>query len=76
MLRVKYNEQDKLELLGQIIDIFEDFLEEKGVTIPNCEKEEAVEDGEDPDSVCNIYGTDYGDLSDQIEHTLIMWGLI
>jgi len=76
MLQPKYNKQERLVLLGQIVDIFEDFLEEKGITIPNDEKEKAIKDGEDPDSICNIYGTDYGVLSDSIEQTLIKWDIL
>ncbi len=63
------------ELVGQIIDIFEDFLAEKGIEIDNEEKQEAVEDGEDPESICIIYGTDYGELQSYIEETLVNWKL-
>lgn len=66
---------DLPELVGQIIDIFEDFLEEKGVNIENVEKEEAVMDGEDPDGICILYGTDYGRLQSAIEETLMLWKL-
>ncbi len=68
--------EDTPELVGQIIDIFEDFLEEKGIDIPNPEKKEAVDDGEHPESICIIYGSDYGDLQDCIEATLRSWSLI
>lgn len=54
----------RLETIGAFIEIFEDFLEEKGIVIPNEEKDE------DPDA-SNIYGTDYGNLSDRIESLLI-----
>ena len=53
-------------LIIDIIEVFEDFLEEKGVTIDNPEIEEAIADGEDPESVAIIYGSDYGDLYDRI----------
>ena len=65
-----------MELIGQIIDVFEDFLEEKGINIENHEKEEAVKDGEDPESICIIYGTDYGILQSDIEEILYNWGII
>jgi hypothetical protein len=54
------------EFVGQIIDIFEDFLEAKGVDIPNDEKEQ------DSDAAI-IYGSDYGDLYQQIEELLVNW---
>ena len=65
-----------MEFVGQIIDIFEDFLESKNINIENPEKQEAVSDGEDPESICIIYGTDYGDLQSQIEETLYNWNII
>ena len=63
--------KDRLEFIGQIIDIFEDFLTEKGIQIENPEREDDF-DGTD----VNIYGTDYGNLSDAIEQTMISWGLL
>lgn len=61
--------RDLPELLGQIIDIFEDFLEEKGIDIPNPEKDERETE------TAIIYGTDYGMLQSDIEETLISWGI-
>lgn len=58
---------ERLETLGLFIDIFEDFLEEKGIDIPNDEKDES-------ESPAIIYGTDYGELSDRIESLLISLG--
>lgn len=60
---------NRQELLGQIIDIFEDFLDDKGITIPN-------EDKADDPNAANIYGMDYGRLSNEIEETLVNWGLL
>lgn len=71
----KVTNDDMPELVGQLIDIFEDFLADKGVTIDNPEKQEAIADGEDPKSICILYGTDYGILQSQIEDTLINWNL-
>lgn len=64
---IKY--EDKLEFIGQIIDIFEDFLEEKGIDIPN-------EDKTDEDNTAIIYGCDYGDLQTNIEEMMKNWGII
>ena len=71
----KLSADDLPEFVGQILDIFEDFLAEKNIDIPNIEKEEAVADGDDPDSICILYGTDYGNLQTQIEDTLLNWNL-
>lgn len=54
------------EFLGQIIDVFEDFLEEKGIEIPNEERD-------DSDNPAIIYGTDYGNLSDDLEALMNAW---
>ena len=56
---VKRNE--KTEFLGQLIDVFEDFLDEKGIVIPNPEKDD------DPDNPANLYGTDYGNIQSALE---------
>ncbi len=72
---MKVKSENLPELVGQLIDIFEDFLAEKGVEIENPEKAEVVADGEDPESICILYGTDYGVLQSAIEETLVNWKL-
>lgn len=63
---------DVPEFLGQIIDTFEDFLEEKGIDIPNDEKD----DCDDPESAAIIYGTDYGNLQSALEELMLGWGIV
>lgn len=53
-----------------IIETFEDFLDERGIVIENDEKLE------DPEGACNIYGTDYGELEDNITGILYSYGLV
>lgn len=65
------NKNDKEEFIGQIIDLFEDFLDEKNVKISNLE---AVEDGEE--NIAIIYGGDYDTLHDQIQSVLENWDII
>lgn len=58
---VTVTDEQKPELLGEIINVFENFLDEKGITpdmVPNSERE-------DDDSAI-IYGEDYDALADQI----------
>ena len=43
--------------------------------IENPEKQEAIADGEDPESICILYGTDYGEIQSLVEETLINWKL-
>ena len=65
------NKNDKEEFIGQIIDLFEDFLDEKNVKISNPA---AVEDGEEHAAI--IYGGDYDTLHDQIQGVLENWNII
>ena len=61
--------QEKMALLCDSIEAFEEMLDEKGIVIPNEEKDE------DQDS-SNIYGSDYGDLESRIEEILIKYELL
>lgn len=67
------SESDTLEFLGQIIDQFEDFLTERGITLHNPEVEEAIEAGQDPEEIAVIYGSDYYDLEDRVYFTMLNW---
>lgn len=62
-------EDDVAEFIGHCIDIFENFLDEKGIEIDNPEKEES-------ESPAIIYGTDYGILSDELREVFSTWGVI
>ena len=64
------------EFICEIIEHFEDFLNMKGIELDNPEKQEAIADGQDEDSICNIYGTDYSWLQSDIEASLKWWELI
>ena len=69
---------DRMEMLGCIIDIFEDWLEEKGITaedIPNPEREENEMDL-DGENTAIIYGSDYDFLTSQVESVLIRSGIL
>lgn len=72
----KLNRDNVQEFICEIIEHFENFLDAKGITIDNPEKQEAIDDGKDPESICNIYGTDYGWLQSEIEASLKFWELI
>ena len=60
---------NRVQIVNEFIEIFEEFLDEKGIIIQNDEKEQS------PDSACNIYGTDYGDLQGKIEYLLVSLGV-
>ena len=65
--------RDVPEFVGQIIDIFEDFLDERNISLDNPERDDL---NVDPDGAATIYGSDYGELCSAIEDTLILWGLV
>lgn len=62
--------EDRNELLGNIIDIFEDFLEEHNVDIDNPEK------NNDQDNPAIIYGTDYSQLEQELSKLLENWDIL
>ena len=66
----RIGQNDKAEFLGQIIDIFEDFLEERGIELPNEEREQ------DPDNAAIIYGSDYDQLQEELEVMMVEWDLM
>lgn len=61
--------EDSLELIGQIIDVFEDFLAKKGISLDNPEKEQS-------DDSAIIYGSDYDNLSNDLNILLENWDII
>lgn len=71
--KIIVNEMNEPELIGNIIDIFEDFLDDKGIIIPNPEKDEDPE--LDMESPANIYGEDYDSLSTSLENLLRSWSI-
>ena len=62
----------EMEFLGQIIDSFEDFLEEKKVSIKNHEK---TEDNHS-DNPAIIFGSDYDNIEDSIRRLLQNWNIL
>ena len=70
---------DRLSMFGLIIDEFEGWLESKGITakdIPCPDRDDAIEDGEDPKGLAIIYGEDYYTLESGIEKILVSYGLL
>ena len=67
-------QNDKTELIGGIIDIFEDFLDKKGVTLESPKKSDEME--LDGGTNANIYGSDYDSVSDSLESLLRSWKVI
>lgn len=70
----KIEENDITEFIGQIIDIFEDFLNDKNVIL-NDSKQNENENFKTSNHV-NICGTDYDILQKHIKDTLHNWKII
>lgn len=56
---------DEPEFIGRLVDIVEDFLSEKDVTIDNPERDE-----DDVEDAAIIYGDDYDWLADEFRHVM------
>lgn len=70
----KITKEDRKEFIGQVIDIFEDFLDEKGIVIPNEDRD--VDPDLDPEGSTNIYGNDYNSIKDKLEKLFINWSVL
>lgn len=64
--------EDKPEFIGQVIDIFEDFLADRNIILPNEERDEE----DDPEARAIIYGSDYDYLYEKITNTMQRWNII
>ena len=56
-----------MTIAQEIVEIFEDFLEKRGVNIPNEDR-----DADDPGAAI-IYGIDYAEILDNVEDMLQKW---
>lgn len=61
--------EGRLTFLADIVEVFEDFLDRRGIVIPN-------EDKEEDEGASNIYGCDFAELSDNVEEVLISYGFL
>ncbi|MBQ5832606.1 MAG: hypothetical protein IIW43_03920 [Selenomonadales bacterium] len=68
--RVVYDYGSNTELIAQLIEVFEDFLDDRGIVLDNDEKAESGE------SAANVYGTDYGEIQTSLETVLRNWGIL
>lgn len=66
-ITLKIKQTDEVEFIGQFIDVFEDFLDSKGISIDNADRDA------DDDDAAIIYGEDYDILADEILSILHNW---
>lgn len=60
----------KNDIKAEIVDCFEDYLEEKKIILPSRDREIAIKDGEDPKTLAIIYGEDYDIIGDVVDDVL------
>ena len=63
---VTLNIPNKTQFEADIIDVFENFLNNRGMVCENFDKVAAISES-DVDSVSNIYGNDYTELQDGLD---------
>ena len=61
--------EEMSEVVGSIIDVFEDFLESKGIKIENKERDDYSERVEDSE-LAIIFGSDYDKIGDELREIL------
>lgn len=64
------------ELVGQIIDIFEDFLTKRNLIPDNEERNKEIISEQDPHDIALIYGSDYDELDKKLTELLKNWNII
>lgn len=62
------SEESIPEFKGQAADILEDLLTEHGAVIPNKERNDAIEEGDDEECFAIIYGSDYDIIGNEVEN--------
>lgn len=67
-------QEDEEEFIGQIIDTFEDFLDDKCIIIENEERD--ADEDLDAEMSANIYGTDYDYIADELKKVFRHWNII
>lgn len=64
----KWDNEAQMAEVSCFVEIFDDFLDRRGIKIPNDEKDE-------DECASNIYGSDYAEVADLIEERLINLGV-
>lgn len=73
----KLDKDSKPELIGQIVDVFEDWLAEWEIILENKERAAAIEEEEmDPEEIAIIYGKHYDMLGDMVSEQIEKYDLM
>lgn len=71
-MKITIKSEDKADFLAQLIDIFDDALEERDIRIPSSD-EEMKENDEFEGNEARLYGMDYGWLQENLENAVREW---
>lgn len=55
------------EFMGVVVDIFEDYAEWRGITLPNEDRDEAARENGTDEGLAILYGEDYDEIAGHIE---------
>lgn len=78
MKEIRITPEEEAEFIGQLVDVFEDFLESKGISIENEERYEyeeiaAIMDCNSEEGTAIIFGSDYNIIADGIHGIISAW---
>lgn len=78
IMKNELTQDSKPEFIGQIIDLFEDYLADKEITLENEERDEAIAEGEyeDPEEAAIIYGSSYDIIGDTVSDIIETYDLM
>lgn len=71
--------EDRCEFIGQIMDVIEDVLDEKGIKFDNTYqlmKDAGCSDEEIKDNPVILYGENYDDFADPITQVMYRWNVL
>lgn len=72
----KLTEDSVAEFKGQIVDILEDYLQERGITLKSEERNETIREGDaDKQEVAIIFGSLYDIIGDEIDYLIEYYNL-
>lgn len=73
----KLDSNDSEEFVGQIVDIFEDYLTEEGIILRNEDREQKVWENKDgsPEEIAIIYGDKYDFVAEPVRKAIELYNL-
>lgn len=72
-MKIIYEKEDLPELQGQIIDVFDDFLEKRDIRIPSSDEAMLEDDPDWEENGARLYGRDYDEIADGIREVISAW---